>query len=85
MEKAVRLADDDPELHKTLGEQMEFDAQIIDVIHFIKPPDDLRQKLNDLGEKPREAKARLRSQCINPAWCSPPLSALIAIIRSSCF
>jgi hypothetical protein len=54
-------------LGRILRAQLEFDEQIIDVIHFIKPPENLRQKLSELSEKPRAEKARLRKQVINPA------------------
>ena len=76
MDKAVRLAEGDPELSKTLGEQTAFDQQIIDVIHFIKPPDDLRQKLSELSVQPRAEKTRLRKQVINPAI----LTAILGIV-----
>ena len=75
MEKAVRVAEEDAELKKVLSAQMEFDQQIIDVIHFIKPPDNLRQKLSDLSVKPRADKTRLRKQVINPAV----LTALLGV------
>jgi len=67
MEKAMRFADEDPELRKALDEQIAFDEQIIGAIHFIKPPDDLRKKLTDLGGETNGEKTRLRSQVINPA------------------
>ena len=73
-EKAMRLAEEDPELGKILRAQIEFDEQIIDAIHFIKPPDNLRQKLSDLSVKPE--KTRLGKQVINPAV----LTALLGII-----
>jgi hypothetical protein len=76
IEKAVRVVEEDPELKKTFDEQVEFDTQIIDVIHFIKPPENLRQKLSDLGLKPRADGARLRRQVINPAV----LTALLGVV-----
>jgi len=76
MEKAVRVAEEDAELKKVLAAQMEFDQQLIDVIHFIKPPDNLRQKLSDLSLKPRTEKTRLRKQVINPAV----LTALLGVV-----
>jgi len=75
MEKAVRFAEEDPELKKWLGAQTEFDQQIADVIHFIKPPENLREKLNDLSVKPRAEQTRLRKQVINPAV----LTALLGV------
>ena len=50
-EKAVRVAEGDPALRKRLSDQMEFDEQIVDVIHFIKPPENLRQKLSEEAER----------------------------------
>jgi len=79
MEKAVRLAEEDPELKKALGEQIEFDEQIIDVIHFIKPPENLRQKLSDLSVKPRAEQTRLRKQVINPAVLTALLGVLLIL------
>jgi len=76
MEKAVRFAEGDPELKKILGAQVEFDEQIIDVIHFIKPPENLREKLSDLSVAPRAEKTRLRKQVINPAV----LTALLGVV-----
>ncbi|MDR3404652.1 MAG: hypothetical protein P4L99_19270 [Chthoniobacter sp.] len=76
MEKALRFAEEDPELKTTLGTQIEFDEQIIDVIHFIKPPENLRQKLSDLSVAPRAEKTRLRKQVINPAV----LTALLGVV-----
>jgi hypothetical protein len=76
MERAVRLAEEDPELKQKLSAQMEFDEQIIEAIHFIKPPENLRQKLTDLSAKPREEKTRLRKQMINPAV----LTALLGLV-----
>jgi len=78
-DKAVRFAQDDPELSKTLSEQISFDGQIIDAIHFIKPPDDLRKKLSDLGVKPGAGKTRLRSQIINPAVITAILGVILIL------
>ena len=79
MEKAVRLAEEDPELKKTLGEQIESDKQITDVIHFIKPTENLRQKLSDLSDKPRAEKTLLRKQVINPAVLTALLGVLVIL------
>jgi hypothetical protein len=79
MEKAVRLAEGDPELKKTLSAQIEFDEQIIEAIHFIKPPENLRQKLSDLSAKPREEKTRLRKQVINPAVLTAILGLVVIV------
>lgn len=79
MEKALRLAEEDPELGRILRAQLEFDEQIIDVIHFIKPPENLRQKLGELSEKPRAEKARLRKQVINPAVVTALCGVLVIL------
>jgi hypothetical protein len=76
MEKALRFAEEDPELQRAFGAQKEFDEQIIDVIHYIKPPENLRQKLSDLSIAPRAEKTRLRKQVINPAV----LTALLGVV-----
>jgi len=78
-EKAARFAEDDPELGKILREQTQFDAQIVDVIHFIKPPEDLRQKLSELGVKPGAEKTRRRSQWINPAVLTAILGVVLIV------
>jgi hypothetical protein len=77
MEKAVKFAEQDPELARVLKEQIEFDEQITDVIHYIKPPDNLRQKLSDLSARPRAEKTRLRRHIINPAVLTAILGLLL--------
>ncbi len=76
-QKAVRFAEQDPELKKKLADQVAFDAQIIDVIHYITPPENLRQKLSELSAKPRAEKAQLRKQLINPAVLTAVLGLLL--------
>lgn len=79
MEKAVRFAEEDAELKKKLSAQIEFDEQIIDVIHYIKAPENLRQKLSDLSVKPRAEKAKLRKQVINPAVMTAIFGVLVIV------
>jgi hypothetical protein len=79
MQKALRWAEGDPEAKQRLKEQMDFDQQVIDAIHFIKPPENLRQKLNELGARPRNEKPGLRKQIINPAVLSA-LTGLVVIV-----
>jgi hypothetical protein len=79
MEKALRLAEEEPELKKILSEQLGFDEQIVDVIHFIKPPQNLREKLSDLSVKPRAEKTRLRKQVINPAVITALLGVVVIL------
>jgi hypothetical protein len=70
MQKALRWAEGDSEARRRLKEQMDFDQQMVGAIHFIKPPDDLRQKLSALGARPRAAPPGLGKQIINPAVLS---------------
>ena len=79
LEKAVRFAEEDPELKQMLGEQITFDEQISGVIHFIKPPEDLRQKLSELSVKPGAEKTRLRKQVIKPAVLTALLGVLVIL------
>jgi hypothetical protein len=78
VEKAVKFAQEDPELSKMLNEQTAFDQQIVDAIHVIKPPDDLRKKLNDLGVKPGAEKG-LRKQMVNPAVITAILGVIVIL------
>jgi hypothetical protein len=79
VEKAAKFAQEDPELSKALSEQTAFDQQIVDAIHFIKPPEDLRKKLNDLGVKAGAEKGGLRKQMINPAVLTAVLGVLVIL------
>ena len=76
MQKALRWAEGDPEARQRLKDQMDFDRQVVEAIHFIKPPEDLRQKLSALGSKPRANQPGLRKQMIDPAV----LSALVGVV-----
>jgi hypothetical protein len=75
MQKAIRWAESDPETRQKLKEQMDFDQQVVEAIHFIKPPEDLRQKLTALGSKPSAGRHGLRKRMIDPAV----LSALVGV------
>jgi len=76
MQKAVKFAEQDSELRKKFDEQMAFDQQIIDVIHYITPPENLREKLTGLSAQPRAEKKGLRRQMVNPAM----LTAIMGVI-----
>lgn len=78
-QKAVHFAENDPELGPKLADQIAFDKQIVNVIHFIKPPDNLRQKLNALSEVPGAAKKTLRSNIIHPAVLTALLGGLLLV------
>ena len=76
-QKAIKFAQQDPELQQKLQEQIKFDEEIMEVIHYIRPPDNLRQKLDDLTAQPREEKTRLRRRIINPAVLTALLGVLV--------
>lgn len=77
VQKAVRYAEAHDTLRKTLSEQMEFDDQIVDVIHFIKPPENLRHKLREMSTHPQVR--RKRSQVFNPAVLTAVCGILLII------
>ena len=65
-EKAVRFAEGDPVLSGKLKEQAAFDDQIEAAIHYIQPPENLRQKLAEVSGKPG-GKGRLLHHATLPA------------------
>ena len=74
--KAVRTAEGDAELGKILREQLAFDAQIVEAIHSVVPPEDLREKLGALNEASGAGKRGMRSQMSSPAM----LAALAGVL-----
>ena len=76
MQKAMKIAEQDPDLQKKFREQVAFDQEIIDVIHYITPPENLGKKLTDLGAQPRAEKNGLRRQMINPAVLTAIMGAI---------
>ncbi len=66
-EKAVRFAEADPVLSKKLGGQAAFDDRLVGVIHYIQPPENLRQKLAEISAKPGGGKRKLLHPAILPA------------------
>lgn len=76
--KAVRVAECDPVLRQKLSDQMDFDDQMVDVIHFIRPPDDLRQKLSELTARAAGAE-RLKIQIAHPAILSALAGVLLIV------
>ena len=66
-EKAVRFAEADPVLGKKLSEQAAFDDKVVGVIHYIQPPENLRQKLAEISAKPGGGKRKLLHPAILPA------------------
>jgi hypothetical protein len=78
-QKAVKFAEQDPELQKKLSEQIAFDEQIVEVIHAIAPPENLRQKLSALGAQPGAEKTKLRKHIINPAVLTAILGGIVLL------
>lgn len=77
--KAVRFAEADPALRDELEWQMQFDDGIVEVIHCIKPPDDLRRKLDELGQNGAEPRGRVRANVFNPAIVSALFGVLLLL------
>ena len=73
--KAVRVAEGDATLRQKLSDQMDFDDQMVDVIHCLKPPEDLRRKLSELSARAAGSQ-RLRKNIAHPAI----LSALAGVV-----
>jgi hypothetical protein len=76
VQKALRLAEKEPELAAQLAAQGEFDSQIVAVIQSITPPENLRHKLQEAGARAGTAKPKLRSQACNPAV----LTAIVGVL-----
>ena len=79
VQKAVRVAEGDAGLEKLLREQLEFDAQITEAIHYIVPPEDLREKLGALNEASGAGRRTLRSQVGTPAMLTAVTGVLLLI------
>jgi hypothetical protein len=79
VKRAVRYAEKDPALSTQLAGQVEFDGQLVGVIHSIQPPDNLRQKLRAAGARPPEEKPKLRSHAFNPAVLTAILGVLLIV------
>ena len=79
VQKAVRVAESDAELGKKLHDQMEFDAQIVEAIHSVVPPEDLREKLGALNEASGAGRRGLRSQMSSPAMLAALAGVLLIV------
>lgn len=71
VQKALRYAEGHDTLRLKLSVQMEFDSRLADVIHSIKPPENLRQKLRAAGAQPEAGRKRvpLLSPAVLTAVC----------------
>lgn len=77
--KAVRFSESDPTLARMLSDQMDFDEQMVDAIHFIKPPADLREKLNALTAEAAAAGTPVHRHLLNPAVLAIAFGVLLII------
>jgi len=77
--KAVRFAEGDETLRRILEDQMDFDEQVVEAIHSIKPPENLRAKLGEITAATPEARPPARTR--RPA--RPASLRLLRIRRSS--
>lgn len=77
--KALRLAEGDAELGKMLRAQTEFDAQIIEAIHGISPPENLRARLGALNEAAAGGGRKLRAHLFTPAMLAAVAGVLLIV------
>lgn len=78
--KAVRFAEGDDELRGEMQWQIAFDDEVVEVIHVIRPPENLRQKLDEIAQ-PADAPApsRVRQNVFNPAVLSVICGLLVLV------
>ncbi len=79
VQKAVRVAEGDAGLANVLHAQLEFDAQIAEAVHYIVPPEDLREKLGALSEASGAGRRTMRSQVGTPAMLSAVMGVLLLL------
>ncbi len=78
--KAVRFAESDPALRDEMEWQMNFDDEIVEVIHCVCPPANLRQKLDEIcqGDAGQKRKGGGVS-VLNPAIVSALFGVLLLV------
>lgn len=74
VQKALKMAESDELMREKLKANAAFDAQIVEAIHYIKPPDSLRKKIAECAA-PRE----LRKHARHPAILCAIAGVLLAI------
>jgi len=79
MQKALRWAENSPDAKRLLSDQLEFDGQIVEAIHSIHPPENLRQKLAALGAKPRPEEQSIRKKIVDPAMLSAMTGGVVIL------
>jgi hypothetical protein len=79
IQKALRVAESDADLGRRLREQLEFDAQITEAIHYIVPPEDLRAKLGALSEASGNGKKGWRRQMSSPGVLAVIMGGLMLL------
>jgi hypothetical protein len=81
-QKAVEYAEGHDTLRVQLAEQRQFDEHIGEVIHYIQPPEDLRQKLAALSGKTARKPGSLWQMAILPVLAGVLVLVAIAIFFS---
>lgn len=76
--KAAHVAEADDLLREKLDLQLDFDEQMVEVIHSIHPPENLREKLGVLVGKP-PGELPLRSQLLHPAMLAVVAGAVLIV------
>jgi hypothetical protein len=77
--KAVRFAEGDETLRRMLDDQMDFDEQVVEAIHSIKPPENLRAKLGEITAATPEARPPARVRWFQPAVLAVVLGVLLIV------
>ncbi len=77
VQKALRVAEGDADLSRRLRDQLEFDTQIAEAIHYIIPPEDLRTKLGALNEANGHGRGGWRGYLSSPAVLAAAVGVLL--------
>ena len=74
VQKALKMSESDEQMREKLQANAAFDAQIVDAVHCIKPPESLRKKIAECaGPK------KLRKHALHPAILCAMAGVLLAI------
>jgi hypothetical protein len=77
--KAVQFAETHPDLQEELAAQKKFDEQLVGVIQFIRPPENLRERLAQISSDATDGKGRVRRNLFNPAILCALLGAALLV------
>lgn len=79
VQKAIKAAKCDDALCRKLEAQVEFDRQMIAVILSIKPPENLKKKLREVGGQCDKQKKSVARQVFNPVVLTAVLGVLLIL------